>query len=43
MHYNKQQIKSLNDTMHDILKNGINLILSQFPTKQKRGIITTLV
>ena len=40
---NKQQIKSYNYTAHHILKNEIELILPQFPTKQKRGIITTLV
>ena len=41
--YYKQQIKSYNDTAHHILKNKINLILPQLPTKQKWGIITTLV
>ena len=29
--------------MHHILKNEINLILPQLPTKQKCGIITALV
>ena len=43
VHYYKQQIKYLNDTTHHILKNEIDLILPQFPTRQKRGIITMLV
>ena len=36
----KQQIKSLNDTEHDILKNKINIILLKFSEnrKGKRGI-----
>ena len=29
--------------MHHILKNEIDLILPQYPTKQKQGIITSLV
>ena len=33
--YYKQQIKSYNDTLHHILKNKIDLILPQLPTKQK--------
>ena len=41
--YYKRQIKSCNDTAHNILKNEIDLILLQLPTKQKHGIITTLV
>ena len=36
-------IKSYNNTIHNILKNEINLILSQVPRKQNCGIITTLV
>ena len=36
---------SLNETVHHILKNEIDLILLQFPTnrKEKRGIITSLI
>ena len=41
-YYNKQ-IKPYNDTVHHILENEIDLILPQLPTKQKCGIITTLV
>ena len=41
--YYVKQIKSYNDIVHHILKYGINLILLQLPTKQKCGIITTLV
>ena len=41
--YHKQQIKSYNGTAHHVLKNGIDLILPQLPTKQKQGIITTQV
>ena len=33
--YYKQQIKSYNDTAHHILKNEIDSILPQLPTKQK--------
>ena len=40
--YYKKQIKSYNDTVHHILKNGIDLVLPQLPTKQKH-IIATLV
>ena len=43
IHYYKQQVKFLNDTVHHILKNKIDLIWPQFPTKQRRGIITTLI
>ena len=40
----KQQIKSLNETAHHILKNEIYLILPQFPVqKEKRGIFTSLI
>ena len=39
----KRQIKSYNNTAHNILKNELDLILLQLPTKQKYGIITTLV
>ena len=41
--YYKRQIKSCNDTSHNILKNKINLTLPQLIRKQKCGIITTLV
>ena len=41
-HY-KRQIKSYNNTAHNILKNEIDLILPQIPRKQKCGIITTIV
>ena len=41
--YYKRQIKSYNNTAHNILKNEIDLILPQLPTKQKCGIITSLV
>ena len=41
--YYKMPIKSYNNTAHNILKNEIDLILSQVPRKQKHGIITTLV
>ena len=41
--YYKQQIKSYNDIAHHILKNEIDLILSQLPTNQKQGIIMALV
>ena len=41
--YYRWQIKSYNDTAHNILKNEIDLILLQLLTKQKCGIITTLV
>ena len=33
--YYKQQIKSYNDTAYHILKNEIDLILPQLPTKEK--------
>ena len=41
--YYKRQIKSYNNTAHNILKNEIDLILLQIPSKQKHGIITTIV
>ena len=41
--YYKSQIKSYNGTAHNILKNETDLILPQLLTKQKCGIITTLV
>ena len=41
--YYEQQIKSYNDKVHYILKNEIDLILPQIPTKQKQGIITALI
>ena len=40
--YYRKQIKFYNDIAHHILTNEIHLIL-QLPTKQKCGIITTLV
>ena len=39
----KRQIKSYNNTVHNILKNEIDIILPQIPRKQKHGIITTIV
>ena len=41
--YYKRLIKSYNNTVHNILKNEIDLILPQVSRKQKCGIITTLV
>ena len=41
--YYKRWIKSYNNTAHNILRNEINLILTQIPRKQKCGIITMLV
>ena len=41
--YDRWQIKSYNDTAHNILKNETDLILPQLLTTQKLGIITTLV
>ena len=41
--YYKRQIKSYNNTAHNILKNEIDLTLPQIPGKQKHGIITTIV
>ena len=41
--YYQRLIKSCNNTMHNILKNEINLLLPQMPRIQKHGIITTLV
>ena len=41
--YYKRQIKLYNKTAHNILKNEIDLILPQIPSKQKHGIITTMV
>ena len=41
--YYKKQMKSYNYTAHNILSNEIDLILLQLPTKQKCGIIITLV
>ena len=40
--YYRRQIKTYNDTVHNILKNEIDLILPQIPTEQKHSIITTL-
>ena len=42
MTYYKRQIKSYNNTAHNILKNVIDLILPQIHRK-KLGIITTIV
>ena len=41
----KQQIKSLNDTAHDILKNELNIILPKCPEngRGKRGTFATLI
>ena len=39
----KRQIKSYNNTAHNILRNEIDLILSHIARKQKCGIITTIV
>ena len=41
--YYQRQIKSHNNTGHNILKNKIDLILPQITRKQKSGIITTIV
>ena len=41
--YYTRQIKSCNNTAHNILKNEIDPILPQIPRKQKCGIITTIV
>ena len=41
--YYKRQIKSYNNTAHNILKNEIDLILHQIHRKQKCRIITTIV
>ena len=41
--YYRRQIESYNNTAHHILKNKIDIILPQLPTKHKCGIITTLV
>ena len=41
--YYNRQIKSCNNTTHNILKNEIDIILTQIPRKQKCGIITTIV
>ena len=43
MDYYRRQIQSYNNTAHHILKNKIDLILPQLPSKHKHGIITTLV
>ena len=41
--YCKRQIKSYNNTAHNILKNEIDLILPKISRKHKCGIITTIV
>ena len=41
--YYKRQIKSHNNTAHNILKNEIDLILPQILSKLKHGITTTIV
>ena len=45
VYFYKQQIKSLNETAHDILKNEINIILPKFSEnrKRKRDIFLTLI
>ena len=45
MSFCKNQIKSLNETVHHILKNEIDLILPQFPTnrKEKRSIFILII
>ena len=41
--YYKRQIKSYNNTAHNILRNEIGLMLPQMHKKQKCGTITTIV
>ena len=41
--YYKRQIKSYNNTTHNILENEIDLIYPQIPGKQKYHTITTIV
>ena len=41
--YYERQIKSYNNTAHNILKNEIDLILLQVPRKQNCGITSTIV
>ena len=41
--YYKRLIKSYSKNAHNILKNEINLLLTQIPRIQKHGIITILV
>ena len=36
--YYKRLIKSYNDTVHNILKNEINLLLPQIPRRQNVGL-----
>ena len=45
IYFYKQQIKSLNKTVHHTLNNEVDLILPQFSTnrKEKRAIITSLI
>ena len=44
VYFHKQQIRSLNETAHHILKNKVDLILPQFPArKEKRCIFTSLI
>ena len=43
MSYYKRQIKSYNNTAHNVLRNEIDLILPQIHRKQKCRIITTIV
>ena len=43
MSYYKRQIKSYNNTAHNILRNELDLILPQIARKQKCGVITTIV
>ena len=44
IYFYEQQIKSHNDIAHHILKNEVDLIIPQFPTrKEKRDIFTSLI
>ena len=45
VYFYEQQIKSLNETAHDILKNELNIILPKFleNRKGKRGIFATFI
>ena len=43
MSYYKRQIKSYNNTTHNILRNETDLILPQIARNQKHGIMTTIV
>ena len=43
IHYYKRLINSYNNTVHNILEKDIKLFLPHVQTRQKCGIITTLV